>query len=70
MFTLKSQYSQTITGTEVVEFRVPPVWTKCLTLPENCQKYIRFIEEYCGTDIAMVSVSPERDGNIILKELL
>ena len=39
-------------------------------LPENCQKYIRFIEEYCGTDIAMVSVSPERDGNIILKELL
>lgn len=39
-------------------------------LPVNCQKYIRFIEEYCGTDIAMVSVSAEREGNIILKELL
>ena len=39
-------------------------------LPLNCQKYIRFIEEYCGTDIAMVSVSAEREGNIILKELL
>ena len=39
-------------------------------LPQNCQDYIRFIEEYCGTRIAMVSVSPERDGNIICHELI
>ena len=39
-------------------------------LPENCQKYVRFIEEYTGTTVSLVSVSPERSGNIILKELL
>ena len=39
-------------------------------LPENAQKYIRFIEEYTGTDLCLVSVSPERDANIILKELI
>lgn len=39
-------------------------------LPENCQKYVRFIEEYTGTTVSLVSVSPERSGNIILKDLL
>ena len=39
-------------------------------LPENCRKYVRFIEEYCGTTVSMVSVSPEREANIILKPLL
>lgn len=39
-------------------------------LPENCQKYINFIREYCGTDIALVSTGPERNANIILKELI
>jgi adenylosuccinate synthase len=39
-------------------------------LPKNCQEYIRFIEDYCKTDICLVSVSPERNGNIILKELI
>ncbi len=39
-------------------------------LPETCQKYVRFIEEYCGTKISLVSVSPEREGNIILDKLI
>lgn len=39
-------------------------------LPENCQKYVKFIEEYTGTSVSLVSVSPERSGNIIRKELL
>ena len=39
-------------------------------LPENAQKYVRFIEEYTGTDICLVSVSPERDANIVLKNLI
>ena len=42
----------------------------CEVSPENAQKYIRFIEEYTGTDLCLVSVSPERDANIILKELI
>jgi adenylosuccinate synthase len=39
-------------------------------LPENCQKYIRFIEEYTKTPLCLVSVSPERDANIVLRELI
>lgn len=38
-------------------------------LPENCRKYVRFIEEYIGTKIALVSVNPEREGNIILHNI-
>lgn len=38
-------------------------------LPVNCQKYIRFIEEYTGVPVALVSVNPERNGNIILKDI-
>ena len=52
-------------------------WTEDITnitefdkLPENCQKYIRFIEDYCKTDIALVSTGPERNANIILKDLI
>lgn len=44
--------------------------TRFEDLPENCQKYVRFIEEYCGTKIALVSVNPEREGNIILSKLI
>ena len=39
-------------------------------LPENCQKYVKFIEEFTGVKIALVSVSPEREGNIILHDIL
>lgn len=39
-------------------------------LPENCKKYVEFIEEYTGVSVSLVSVSPEREGNIIRKELI
>lgn len=39
-------------------------------LPVNCQKYIEFVEEYTGVPVSLVSVSPEREGNIIRKPLL
>lgn len=38
-------------------------------LPENAQKYIEFIEEYLGINVYLVSVGPERNQNIIRKEL-
>ena len=38
-------------------------------LPAACQEYVKFIEEYIGTKIALVSVSPEREGNIILHNI-
>lgn len=37
-------------------------------LPENCKKYLKFIEEYLGCKISMISVGPERTQNIYLKE--
>lgn len=39
-------------------------------LPVNCQKYVEFIENYLQTPICLVSVSPERNGNIIRKALI
>lgn len=39
-------------------------------LPKACQDYVNFIQDYLKTDICMVCVSPERTGNIILKELI
>ncbi len=39
-------------------------------LPDACQEYIRFIEDYCKTPISLVSVSPEREGNIVLHDLI
>ena len=38
-------------------------------LPENARKYIEFIEEYLGINVCLVSVGPERNQNIIRKEL-
>lgn len=38
-------------------------------LPKNAQKYIEFIEEYLGINVYLVSVGPERNQNIIRKEL-
>lgn len=39
-------------------------------LPENCQKYVQFIEDYTKTPVSLVSVSPEREGNIIRNPLI
>lgn len=38
-------------------------------LPANAQKYIKFIEDYLGINVYLVSVGPERTQNIIRKEL-
>ena len=38
-------------------------------LPENCKKYIKFIEEFLSCPVSMVSVGPERTQNIYLKDL-
>lgn len=38
-------------------------------LPKNAQKYIEFIEHYLGINVYLVSVGPERNQNIIRKEL-
>ncbi len=40
------------------------------SLPINAQKYLKFIENYLGIDICLVSVGPDRKQNIIRKELL
>ena len=39
-------------------------------LPENCRKYVRFIEEYCGCSVSLVSVGPDREENIILRKII
>lgn len=38
-------------------------------LPENCRKYIDYIEEQLGVKAAIVSVGPKRDQTIIVKNL-
>ena len=38
-------------------------------LPENARRYIEFIEEYLGINVCLVSVGPERNQNIMRKEL-
>jgi len=39
-------------------------------LPVECQNYVRFIEEYCGVKVCLVSVGPDRESNIILNKLI
>ena len=39
-------------------------------LPANCQKYVRFIEEYTSTKFCLVSVGPDRNANIVLRDIL
>lgn len=38
-------------------------------LPENCKTYIRFIEEFTGVRMSMVSVGPDRVNNIYIHEI-
>ena len=37
-------------------------------LPENAQKYVRFLSDQIGVEIGLISTGPERDQTIILKE--
>ncbi|MDO4467107.1 MAG: adenylosuccinate synthase [Bacillota bacterium] len=38
-------------------------------LPENCKNYIKFIEEFTGVPVSMISVGPDRVNNIYVKEI-
>lgn len=38
-------------------------------LPENAKKYLKKIEQLCGIPISMISVGPEREKTIILKDI-
>lgn len=38
-------------------------------LPENCKAYTRFIEEFTGVRMSMVSVGPDRVNNIYIHEI-
>ena len=51
-------------------------WTEDITqiteydkLPENCKKYINFIEEFLKCPVSVVSVGPDRNQNIHIKEI-
>ena len=39
-------------------------------LPENAKKYMERIAEVSGVDLGIVSVGPNREQTIVLKELL
>lgn len=39
-------------------------------LPENCQKYLSFIETFTQTRISLISVGPDRVNNIIMHPLI
>ena len=38
-------------------------------LPENAKAYLRFIEEFTGVRISMVSVGPDRVNNIYIHDI-
>jgi adenylosuccinate synthase len=38
-------------------------------LPENCQSYIEFIEEFTGTPVGIISVGPDRKQTFIRKKV-
>lgn len=44
--------------------------TKFEELPAAAQNYVKFIEEFVGAPVCLVSVNPEREGNCILRPLL
>lgn len=39
-------------------------------LPENCKKYLGFIEEFMKVKLSVVSLGPDRSQNIIIKPIL
>jgi adenylosuccinate synthase len=36
-------------------------------LPETCKSYLRFIEEYTGVPVAIISIGPERDETVVVR---
>lgn len=56
------------------EFTELPGWSGDLTacrkyeeLPDTAQSYLKFIEEYTGVPVAIVSIGPARDETIVLR---
>ena len=39
-------------------------------LPQNCQAYVRFIEDFIGVRVSMISVGPDRVNNIFLHYII
>ena len=39
-------------------------------LPENCQAYVRFIEDFIGVRVSIISVGPDRVNNIFLHDII
>ena len=39
-------------------------------LPENCQAYVRLIEDFIGVRVSMISVGPDRVNNIFLHDII
>ena len=57
-------------------YEVMPGWKEDITqireydaLPQNCKNYIKKIEDVTKTSVAMISVGPDREDNIFLKDL-
>ena len=38
------------------------------SLPTNAQKYISFIQDFCGVKISSISTSPSRDDSILIED--
>ena len=56
-------------------YEVMPGWKEDITqireydaLPQNCKNYIKKIEDVTKTSVAMISVGPDREDNIFLKD--
>ncbi len=45
-------------------------YTDFATLPENCRRYIRFVEDFLGVPVGMVSTGPDRDHVIRRRPIL
>lgn len=43
---------------------------KLSALPKEAQNYIKYIENYLGVRVSLISTGPERDSNIFVEELL
>jgi adenylosuccinate synthase len=71
-FSLITANLETLERAEVI-YAILPGWKTSIAdiksyedLPENCKKYVAFIEEYLKVPIEWIGVGPER-GNMIRK---
>ena len=58
-------------------YEMLPGWTEDITgartfdeLPENAQKYMKRLEELCGTRVSYIGVGPGRDENVVINDLV